>query len=574
MAYVVPSGIIQLFKGINLDNRYMHTIYFANESAQNTWFSNKVTNNFTSQMKTRHNGNTIRLKVACETIADCTYLRFQNSPNTKWYYAFIIAVNYVNENVTEIVYEIDVMQTWFIQNGSIRPCMVEREHVNDDTIFSNLEAEPVGSDAYEFDFITDANSLGNKDNVFEDYSVVITTTGKSTTGMYKEGLFNGTQHTFKRCNDSTGAGDVEDALDTYLGSWDAEQQQQEVISLITFPSFFADTTYGEDLILNDLTVIGANIIGTNYVPKNLKLFSYPYCYLYCTTHNGSSATYKWEYFDNGDATNRITNKTFKVGGSSVGGGQIKCFPTEYDGIEENYEQGVTMSDFPRNAFNYDAYQAWIANGGKTRLENDAQITQLRNTALAIKTGTELSTGLIGGFMNTGVGAVEIMEQHSMQGVNRTLHGINEMSNAVTTTMSNIADIKEAQNKIDYQWKDASYRPNMTVGSSDPSIMVGGRLLNFYFYNAHIKISELTRVDDFFSTYGYAIHKVKQPNLTGRQYWNFVKTSGAIIAGNMPSSSKEAIARIFDGGITFWHNGDQVGNYRQSVTNDSINNPIV
>mgnify|MGYP003309290744 CR=1 FL=1 len=154
MAYVVPSGVIQLFRGINLDNRYMHTIYFANEAAQNAWFTNKVTYNFTSQMKTRHNGNTIKLKVACENVADCTYLRFQNAPNTKWYYAFIIAVNYINENVTEIVYEIDVMQTWFIQNGSIKPCMVLREHVNDDSFGEHLEAEPIGSDVYKMDLIT------------------------------------------------------------------------------------------------------------------------------------------------------------------------------------------------------------------------------------------------------------------------------------------------------------------------------------------------------------------------------------------------------------------------------------
>ena len=58
------------------------------------------------------------------------------------------------------------------------------------------------------------------------------------------------------------------------------------------------------------------------------------------------------------------------------------------------------------------------------------------------------------------------------------------------------------------------------------------------------------------------------------YWNFVQTENCVIAGDMPSSSKDAIARIFDGGITFWHNGDNVGNYGISVTNGSINNPII
>ena len=54
----------------------------------------------------------------------------------------------------------------------------------------------------------------------------------------------------------------------------------------------------------------------------------------------------------------------------------------------------------------------------------------------------------------------------------------------------------------------------------------------------------------------------------------MQTEGAVIAGDMPSSSKEAIGRIFNSGITFWHNGDNVGNYAISTSNGSINNPIV
>ena len=42
---------------------------------------------------------------------------------------------------------------------------------------------------------------------------------------------------------------------------------------------------------------------------------------------------------------------------------------------------------------------------------------------------------------------------------------------------------------------------------------------------------------------------------------------------MPASSKAAIAKIFDGGIFLWHNGDQLGNFNQSITNGTINNPI-
>lgn len=31
------------------------------------------------------------------------------------------------------------------------------------------------------------------------------------------------------------------------------------------------------------------------------------------------------------------------------------------------------------------------------------------------------------------------------------------------------------------------------------------------------------IDDYFTMYGYATHRIKVPNITGRSNWNFVKT---------------------------------------------------
>lgn len=585
MAYVQPNSIIQFFKGINLDNRYLHTIYFASESAQNTWFTSKVTNalSFTNMMYRRYTSTAVKVEADATAFHGVTYMRFKNTRTAgKWFYAFVLSADYVNENTTLVTYEIDVMQTWFIQNGSVRPCMIMREHVNDDTIFDNLESEPVGSDAYEYEYITDANTLsggasGDSDTIFKTYSVIIETTGKSQTGMYKQGLFDGVKHQKVDCNSSSDTNAVVIALDSMLGDWDTGVQEQEMLSMITFPKYFADRSYMENLTPVSKTVNGFNLFNRvgeldGYVPKNNKLFSYPYNYLYCTTHNGDGAQYRWEYFTN-SATNRITNKTFKLAGTFNGGGQIKCYPTDYDGIADNYECGVSMSDFPRNAFNYDAYQAWVASGGKTRLERDSKIIQTKGITNIISASVNTAATGVSSVANIAE-TVSNEKASTLQKIGSTASNINNMAQSVTSLINTVESYKEAMNKIEYQWKEASYRPNETAGVSDPNVMVGGRMLNFYFYDAHVKLSELKRIDDFFSCYGYRINKVKEPNLTGRQYWNFVQTQNAIIAGDMPSSSKEAIGRIFDGGITFWHNGDQVGNYRQSVSNDSINNPIV
>ena len=164
MAYVQPNSVIQLFQGINLDNRYMHTIYFANESAQNSWFTGKVFKTYQGQSYTRYTKNQIKIKDDATSLLNCTYMRFMNDRTVdKWFYAFITSVEYVNENTALVTYEIDVMQTWFIQNGTLLPCYIERQHVLDDTFSTNLEAEPVGSEVYDFTEIS-------VDDVASDFS--------------------------------------------------------------------------------------------------------------------------------------------------------------------------------------------------------------------------------------------------------------------------------------------------------------------------------------------------------------------------------------------------------------------
>lgn len=573
MAYVQPNSTLHLFKGINLDNRYLHTIYFASESAQDTWFSSKVTSGltFSNLMYRRYNSNAVKIDIDTTSLLGVTYMRFKNTRTAgKWFYAFVTGVDYVNENTSVVYYEIDVMQTWFIQNGTIRPCMVLREHSNTDVLFDNYEDEPVGSETYEYDYITNCDSLdaGGTD-LFQSYTVVVQTSGQPIQGKgYANGLYVGTKYDTRICNSNSNAqdaGGVDDMIADFIGDWDAGSQEQDVVDLFSMPTPFATST--STTPVNKSVTLPSTIGG--YTPKNKKLFNYPFNYLFATTHNGASRLFRWELFPKSS-----NSKVFKLIGTFIGGGQIMCYPSDYAGVSNNYNEGLLMDDFPKNSYAFDAYEAWVAAGGKTRLETAEKLNNIRSIATAVQQGVETGTGLIGGFIQTGVGAVTFSEAPNLVSANMALGGINKMTSAVTSAVKTGVDLAEAKNKINYQWKDASYRPNEVVGKSAPSLMAGHRALNFYFYNCHIAVSELKRIDDFFSCFGYSEHKVKTPNLTGRQYWNFVQTEGAVIAGDMPSSSKEAIGRIFDGGITFWHNGDNVGNYAQSTSGGSISNPIV
>lgn len=591
MSYVTPNSTLQLFKGINLDNRYLHTIYFASETAQDTWFTGKVFKTFNNLMYRRYQDNVVRIQADATELLGTTYMRFKNTRTaSKWFYAFVLGVDYVNENTADVYYEIDVMQTWFIQNGSIRPCMVLREHVNDDTLGAHLEAEPIGSDVYDSDYITKFGDDEADTIDFGEYSIVAQTTDNNASNdHYTQGLFCGSRFYAYPCRDGSDAVHIYNTIQGLLGSWSAQEREEDLVDLYTVPSWLIDYT-GDDNdynpeVIKEGTANGLSMPAKydNYIPKNKKLFTYPYSYLTCTTHTGDGGIYKWEYFDEFDPSFRAT-------GTFIGGGEIKCVPLNYNGQTENVDSALIMNNFPNNAYAYDAYEAWIASGGTKRLENERLISSIRGVAGLIPSVGGIVRSLSGGQPSTSVstsysptgnyyptasGRVPQM-QVTGQRVTETTPSPSYGASLgfVGSAMNNVAGLIEAKNKIQYTFNDAMYTPNMIVGKQTSNLAVALRDANFYFYHTHVRDSEAKKIDDFFSTYGYNVHKVKQPNLTGRRYWNFVQTQDAVIAGDMPSSSKEAIGRIFDGGITFWHDGDQVGNYAQSVSEGSINNPII
>lgn len=590
--YIEPNSTIELFKGINLDNRYLHTIYFANEAAQNAWFSSASRNalSFTNLMYRRNTSNSLKVQYNAQLLLEYTYMRFKNTrsfvsdgsginpspvpagttgstPYSKWFYAFITAVDYVNENTSIIYYEIDVMQTWFIQNGTIRPCMVVREHVNSDNIGEHLEPEPVGSDSYEAENIPYNSEDGA---LFSSYNLIVNTSelpDADNNGAVNNLLVNGTKFYVldyeHEASPQYAVYNFMNAIQTLInGSWSSGDKPYEVIDMFTFPSKFCSTNVENNTHIINIT--HPTSLG-GYTPKNKKLYTYPYCFINGTTKDGEGCIYKWEYFDGFSAS----DLQFTCYGNPIGGGQVECYPRKYNGITNNVDAGMKITDFPKNPYAFDAYQAWVAAGGKTKLERAMQFANVRGaTAVANASYSAYSESLAGlnavghntlALRGTGT---SIMDDFSgiAQGARTMVHGAASLVNTAL-------DVAEAKNKIIYAWKDAMYQPNIIVGSSSPNLSIAKRHLNFYFFNTHVKAEELARLDDFFTCYGYAVNKVKTPNLTGRQYWNFVQTDKCEIGGDMPSSSKEAIGRIFDGGITFWHDGTNVGNYTTS-------NPII
>lgn len=150
-----PNTVVKILKGIELDRGLENTYRFASLSAQQNFFSapERVKFSLENLQYLRTGENSIKVEKDTAALYDCNYLMFQNtgymdaSGRTRWFYAFIDRVDYVNEATSEIFYTIDPMQTWLF-DFKFADCMIEREHVRDDTIGANIVAEPVTAGQY------------------------------------------------------------------------------------------------------------------------------------------------------------------------------------------------------------------------------------------------------------------------------------------------------------------------------------------------------------------------------------------------------------------------------------------
>ena len=118
---ISPNTKIIICQDVPLDNTYEHSIHFGyrreyqNLQNQYNYFYSKRKYVFEPTTYQRVNSNTLRIQMIADNLYNCNYLMFQNTnfrtdtthyTGDKWFYAFITSVNYINNAVTEITYEI------------------------------------------------------------------------------------------------------------------------------------------------------------------------------------------------------------------------------------------------------------------------------------------------------------------------------------------------------------------------------------------------------------------------------------------------------------------------------------
>ena len=488
---MTPITSVKILNNVPLDNTYKDTLNFSDVSSQLSYFTGKVKFSFTNLSPVKLQ-NTIRLPITADKLYDCNYIMWQNANfGVKGCYGCIKKINFINVNMCEIEFEMDVFQTWQF-DITIKPSYVVREHSLTDNVGDNLVSENVDLGYYR-------EEPAETTTYFNSYVAVIATSwdGSGKTGGYRGGLFTGLSYIPALVDNPTQVQSLVDLLDNIT----VANKSDAITSIFMMPSLFFTNDDTPVLKRFDATKQQSKI--GNYTPKNKKLLTYPYNFLYVFTPDGSNAIYKYEYFQNPSSCG------FNIQCAMSCNPEIIAEPIAYQNQQFNIDESISMGNFPQCAYSIDSFKAWLAQNSTSTLLSLASA------------GVAMSTGGVGMAM-----------------------GAMGMAGTVNTVVQ------------------ASMKPPMVKGSQGNSTFTGTREKNFYFVNKHVSEEYAKIIDDYFSMYGYATNRVKVPNITGRPSWNYVQTDDCKIVGSVPFNDIARIKEMFNAGVTFWH-GDYVGDYTRN-----------
>lgn len=527
-----PSSTIYLC-AVEIDKDYKHQVLFENANQQFEYFFDKVTHTFSDYVtirRTASNGSLISsVKVGknIDDLALANYMFYRNANHgNKYFYAFIKQLVYINEQTTEIIFETDVFQTWFLECEMLKSFVV-REHAFSDTVGSNITPEKFNIQ----DFVYDECYV---DSSLDEWGYLIATTepnfetSSTSAGHLMSGIFQGLYFFYYE--------NVNNLCD-FIAEFDKDVVQfvavipKFCLKKNTIGASDSDREQGQGFLYSSTKVSEGNFsfdfnssteTFNGYIPKNKKLFTYPYCSLYVTNHAGEQVEYKIEDFYY-NTSPEIRNIGFHLRGDVSANPTVTLIPQMYQDINDNFDAGISISGFPQCAFATDTFKLWLAkNQYGMALDVGANLGQIVAGVLAIAGTSGAGTAIGGGLIASG-------------------------ASGILGTVGSVLSAEKEPNKNH-------------SGSAKNNLLTALGKNKFSFYWKKIKQQHAKTIDDFFTMYGYQVNKLKQPNLNSRPHFNYIQTIDVNIRGAIPCDDMERLKNIFNSGVTLWKPNSAVGYY--------------
>lgn len=349
--YIEPNSDIYLLSDIPLDNDYTHSILFSSTSSQTAYFQSKIKHSLNKYTYIRENDGVAKVGIPIGQLYDCNYMMFRNTSfSSKWFYAFVTKVDYINNSTTRINFEIDVLQTWHF-DYELLPCIVDRQHTTTDNIGDSLTPEPFSISDYQESNIRycDGKTM-SVTNIVPPYDVLFYSANDADNPVvagYAGTVFCGLKLT--PCKTSA---EIISFI-TGLG----EKASDLIVNITTIPSWVSEyaTLKASPFAITTSTSYeyDTSQLWGSYKPKNKKLYQYPFCKISIKTPSGVTDI-KPEYVTD----NKLDFET-KV--NIAGNTTLYLTPKGYmSGLQPNYNYTCSLSGYSKCAYSYSAYKQWLA----------------------------------------------------------------------------------------------------------------------------------------------------------------------------------------------------------------------
>lgn len=132
---------------------------------------------------------------------------------------------------------------------------------------------------------------------------------------------------------------------------------------------------------------------------------------------------------------------------------------------------------------------------------------------------------------------------------------------LTTAYQNQTNIQNAMDSYNARIHDAQATADSIVTGSNDLLRQTALDLNTLILYAYKPTEEYrNKLNQIWNMRGYATNTLDYPNLHSKKYWNYIQTVKCNIKGaGIDPSDLEKIKRVFDNGVTLWHDVN-VGNY--------------
>ena len=544
MSTVAPNGQIRFLTQVPIDSNYENSLDFLSEVEQRSYFLG-LQPVHTMIGATRVRDGVISVNMVADNLLHANYLMFQNMNfNNKWFYAFITDIEYVNNNMSYVYYQIDDIQTWMF-DVQLKECFVEREHTVTDGMFEHLVDEGIGTSEY----IT--NTSGDK--TYSDYVAVLytgtgngfTVSGTHAPVQITNGILKGLSGYVFELQDNNGnwlelrqgyndpsdptehdsiinSGNGLEKLNLYVYDLTNAQQKDSIVGIVIVPKHFIGTM--SNITITQKNAVSDNLgftnytittpLNGNYVPTNNKLYNSPYCLIDIIMSDGQTIHLQPEFLQQG---NNLVNILSNMSPSP----SILAIPKNYMGNEYAWEKAINYDAFPQGAVSVDGYSAWVASGGLKQLKNS-------------------NYRAIAGDVVQGVSSVATQNAVGTAG----------------SVISLVYQVEEFSRKMDV----AKKLPAELIGQSDATPVMANKMFSIGYRMCSLKRDVLESLDGYFNMFGYKVNKVKTPSRRNRPHYTYIKTKGCKVNGGAPADAIDRIQAIYDNGIRFWVNPDEVGNY--------------